>query len=210
MSTQTEYVLRFPKSLGRSVEKLSKEEGITPSEFTMIAVAEKVAALRTESLIRSDHGDWDGIHRVQGSGERRGKPMQVADFRKSESTGDPSSERYDATVRMQASDRDELALYFPHEMAADAGWENAEEVAISFSDHQGERWIGRVTTKSSHLPYMRTNVFSHEDSRKCRLSDLLHRSGLQAKDRVPCTFMDDGTVILHVSQVKHRDHGASD
>ncbi|RMD91124.1 MAG: hypothetical protein D6807_00340 [Alphaproteobacteria bacterium] len=201
--------LRLPRSLRDAVEELSKEEGSTPNEFIVIAVAEKVAALRTEAFLRTARQE-PATNRGPGASEERDSEDRALD-------GEPDTaeaergpwvpdKRYLAKVRMQNSAKGELALYFPHEMATDAGWKNGGPIIISFSDHPGERWVGTVTTESSHMPYLRTNVFSRENGSKRPVSDLLHRSKLQARDSVPCTIEGDGTVVLRTSEVKRRDN----
>jgi hypothetical protein len=50
MKTKTStYPLRLPVSLKAAVEKLSKEDGTSINQFVVIAVAEKISALTTET-----------------------------------------------------------------------------------------------------------------------------------------------------------------
>lgn len=199
--------LRLPRSLRDAVEELSKEEGSTPNEFIVIAVAEKVAALRTKAFLRMARQEPARKPGPVALEERESEDRALGgepDTAKAEPVPSVPDKRYLAKVRMQNSAKGELALYFPHEMATDAGWKNGGTIIISFSDHPGEHWVGIVTTESSHMPYLRTNVFSRENRSKRPVSDLLHRSALQARDSVPCTIEDDGTVVLHPSEVKRR------
>lgn len=47
MATMSNYTLRLLASLKAEAEKVAKEEGTTLNEFINVAVAEKLAALRT-------------------------------------------------------------------------------------------------------------------------------------------------------------------
>lgn len=48
--TLTTYPLRLPKSLKAAIEKLSKEEGTSINQFVTLAVAEKVASMKTAEI----------------------------------------------------------------------------------------------------------------------------------------------------------------
>jgi hypothetical protein len=50
--TQANYALRLQASLKAEAERLAKAEGTTPNQFIDVAVAEKIAALRTADLFR--------------------------------------------------------------------------------------------------------------------------------------------------------------
>jgi hypothetical protein len=50
--TQSNYALRLQASLKKEAERLAKEEGTTLNQFINVAVAEKVAALRTADYFR--------------------------------------------------------------------------------------------------------------------------------------------------------------
>ena len=47
MTTLTTYPLRLPKSVKEAAERLSKADGTSINQFVAIAVAEKIAALKT-------------------------------------------------------------------------------------------------------------------------------------------------------------------
>lgn len=61
MTTQTTtFPLRLPSSLKNAVEKVSQEEGTSMNQFLVVAVAEKLAAMKTETFFadartRADH-----------------------------------------------------------------------------------------------------------------------------------------------------------
>ena len=44
------YPLRLPKSLRQAVERLSKEDGTSINQFVVVAIAEKVSAMRTAEV----------------------------------------------------------------------------------------------------------------------------------------------------------------
>ena len=50
--TQANYALRLQASLKAEAERLAKAEGTTLNQFINVAVAEKIAALRTASYFR--------------------------------------------------------------------------------------------------------------------------------------------------------------
>jgi hypothetical protein len=50
--TQANYALRLQASLKREAERLAKAEGTTLNQFINVAVAEKIAALRTADYFR--------------------------------------------------------------------------------------------------------------------------------------------------------------
>lgn len=61
MTTQTStFPLRLPLSLKSEVEKMSEAEGTSMNQFLVVAVAEKLAAMKTETFFaqartRADH-----------------------------------------------------------------------------------------------------------------------------------------------------------
>jgi hypothetical protein len=68
------YPLRLPRSVKAEVERLAREEGISLNQFVATAVAEKLAALRTEAFFserrkRADFAKFDKLMRRKG-GER--------------------------------------------------------------------------------------------------------------------------------------------
>ena len=50
--TQANYALRLQASLKKEAEQLAKAEGTTLNQFINVAVAEKIAALRTADFFR--------------------------------------------------------------------------------------------------------------------------------------------------------------
>lgn len=50
--TQSNYALRLQASIKKEAERLAKEEGTTLNQFINVAVAEKVATLRTADYFR--------------------------------------------------------------------------------------------------------------------------------------------------------------
>ena len=50
--TQTNYALRLQASIKAEAERLAKAEGTTLNQFINVAVAEKIAALRTADFFR--------------------------------------------------------------------------------------------------------------------------------------------------------------
>ena len=66
MTTTSNYALRLQKSLLEEVKRLAAEEGTTINQFINVAVAEKMAALRTEAYFRdraarADLAEFDRI-----------------------------------------------------------------------------------------------------------------------------------------------------
>lgn len=50
MTQTSTYPLRLPASLKAAVERMSREDGTSINQFVVMAVAEKVAALKTEQF----------------------------------------------------------------------------------------------------------------------------------------------------------------
>ena len=61
--TQANYALRLQASLKAEAERLAKAEGTTLNQFINVAVAEKIAALRTAEYFRerARHADVKGV-----------------------------------------------------------------------------------------------------------------------------------------------------
>ena len=86
MTTTSNDALRLQKSLLDEVRRLAAEEGTTINQFINVAVAEKMAALRTEAYFReraarADLGEFDRILAKAG-----GEPPQVGDELPAEET----------------------------------------------------------------------------------------------------------------------------
>ena len=62
------YPLRLPASIKGEAERLAAEEGTSLNQFVALAVAEKVAALRTASCFdeRRGRADWAAFDRLMG------------------------------------------------------------------------------------------------------------------------------------------------
>ena len=61
MTLASNYALRLPASLKREVEKLAKDDGTSLNQFIVMAVAEKLSAMRTAAFFaeRSERADVD-------------------------------------------------------------------------------------------------------------------------------------------------------
>ncbi len=80
MTTKTStYPLRLPASIKAEAERLASAEGSSLNQFVALAVAEKVAALRTATYFveRRGRADWDAFDRLM----RRpgGEPPRTGD-----------------------------------------------------------------------------------------------------------------------------------
>ena len=66
MSNAANYPLRLSLSLKKAAEELAKQDGISMNQFIATAVAEKVAALSTESFFkeRQARADLEAFDRV--------------------------------------------------------------------------------------------------------------------------------------------------
>lgn len=73
------YPLRLPASIKAEAERLAAEEGTSLNQFVAIAVAEKVAALRTADFFtaRKGKGDREAFRRLMG--REGGVPPQAGD-----------------------------------------------------------------------------------------------------------------------------------
>lgn len=72
MSNAANYPLRLSRSLKKAAEELAKQDGISMNQFIATAVAEKVAALSTESFFkerqaRADFKAFDRVLNREGS-----------------------------------------------------------------------------------------------------------------------------------------------
>jgi hypothetical protein len=59
MSSVSNYALRMPFSLKRSVETVAREDGTTMNQFIVSAVAEKLAAMKTADFFTQRAGRGD-------------------------------------------------------------------------------------------------------------------------------------------------------
>jgi hypothetical protein len=80
-SKNSVYPLRLPASLKAAVEKISEEDGTSINQFVVVAVAEKIAALKTatffeERRAKADRKTFRRILRRKG-----GEPPRVGDER---------------------------------------------------------------------------------------------------------------------------------
>ncbi len=85
MKTQTStYPLRLPSSIKAEAERLAEQEGTSLNQFVAMAVAEKVATLRTVDFFAARKGrtDWQAFDRlmVRDGGEppRQGDELPAA------------------------------------------------------------------------------------------------------------------------------------
>ena len=65
------YPLRLPASLKEEVAKISKEEGISINQFVTMAVAEKIAAMKTGGFF-ADHSRTADIEAAHSLLRRKG------------------------------------------------------------------------------------------------------------------------------------------
>ena len=85
MATMSNYTLRLLASLKAEAEKVAKEEGTTLNQFINVAVAEKLAALRTaryfqERTTRADLETFDHLLGTAGDEPlRRGDEILPAE-----------------------------------------------------------------------------------------------------------------------------------
>ena len=65
METSSNVALRLPASLKAAAEKAAKADGTTLNQFIVVAVAEKVAALRTADYLaeRAKRADFEAFDR---------------------------------------------------------------------------------------------------------------------------------------------------
>ena len=80
MTTTSNYALRLQSSLKAEAEKLAAQEGTTLNQFINVAVAEKIAALKTVAYLeqRAARGSADEALRIL---EKAGadEPVQAGD-----------------------------------------------------------------------------------------------------------------------------------
>lgn len=85
MATMSNYTLHLLASLKAEAEKVAKEEGTTLNQFINVAVAEKLAALRTaryfqERAVRADLEAFDHFLEIAGDElPRRGDEILPAE-----------------------------------------------------------------------------------------------------------------------------------
>jgi predicted DNA-binding protein len=79
MSGTNTYPLRLPRSLKEAVERLSKRDGTSISQFVATAVAEKVSALETAQFFedRKKRTDFKAFDRIMK--RRGGSPPRPGD-----------------------------------------------------------------------------------------------------------------------------------
>jgi hypothetical protein len=73
------YALRLPASIKAEAERLAAADGTSLNQFVAVAVAEKVAALRTADFFteRRARADWDAFDRLMS--RRGGEPPREGD-----------------------------------------------------------------------------------------------------------------------------------
>jgi len=79
MSATKTYLLRLPQSLKKTVEQISREDGTSINQFVVMAVAEKVSALRTAEYFadRKARADFKAFNKILR--RRRGRPPRAGD-----------------------------------------------------------------------------------------------------------------------------------
>jgi hypothetical protein len=87
MRTSSNYALRLPASLKRAVEEVAREDGTTPNQFIVSAVAEKLAALKTAEYFarraaRADFAAFDRLMRKRGGEAPRPDDKIPENYRK--------------------------------------------------------------------------------------------------------------------------------
>lgn len=66
MTTKTgTFPLRLPTSLKQAVEEFAREDGTSMNQFLVVAAAEKLSALRTESFFAERKGKGDLVEFLQ-------------------------------------------------------------------------------------------------------------------------------------------------
>jgi hypothetical protein len=73
------YPLRLPASLKAEAERLAEQEGTSLNQFVAVAVAEKVAALRTADFFAARKGKGDRAAFLSLMTRTGGQPPQVGD-----------------------------------------------------------------------------------------------------------------------------------
>jgi hypothetical protein len=78
--TKSNYALRLPNSLKVEAEKLAAEDGTTLNQFISVAVAEKVAAMKTVAWL-TERGRRADVSKALGILSRAGteSPLQDGD-----------------------------------------------------------------------------------------------------------------------------------
>ena len=91
MRTSSNYALRLPASLKRTVEEIAREDGTTLNQFIVSAVAEKLAALKTADYFakratRADFAVFDRLMRRRGGEAPRPDDEIPKNYRKNKSS----------------------------------------------------------------------------------------------------------------------------
>ena len=81
--TNPPYPLRLPRLLKAAVENLSERDGMSPNQFVVIAVAEKVSAMVTADRVIEDNirADMAAFDRIMSCGGGAGGPTLSGDER---------------------------------------------------------------------------------------------------------------------------------
>jgi len=92
MRTSSNYALRLPTSLKRAVEELAREDGTTPNQFIVSAVAKKLAVLKMADYFagrarRADFAGFDRLMRRCGGEAPRPDDELPENHRKKKSAG---------------------------------------------------------------------------------------------------------------------------
>ena len=78
MKRQTNYALRLQSSIMEELKKVAEEEGTSINQFINVAVAEKLAVLRTVEYFkeRAAHADMEVFQRFLGKEEGSDQPRE--------------------------------------------------------------------------------------------------------------------------------------
>ena len=81
MARTSNYALRLLSSLKSEAEKSARDEGSTLNQFINVAVAEKLAALKTEAFLRerASRGDLEWFDRFMSRNGQPPAPEDVLD-----------------------------------------------------------------------------------------------------------------------------------
>ena len=79
MTKSNTYPLRLPASLRKAVEEISKQDGTSINQFVVMAVAEKVSAMKTADYFqeRAAMADFDAFDRIMNRED--GQPPEADD-----------------------------------------------------------------------------------------------------------------------------------
>lgn len=79
MTDESTFPLRLPRSIKNAVQSMAKEDGVSMNQFISVAVAEKIAALRTAEYFkaRAEQADLATFDRLMS--REGGEPPRPGD-----------------------------------------------------------------------------------------------------------------------------------